>query len=1176
MKKAAVIKQEEKKAKKERSALKEEVYASEVHYRRLFESSKDGILILDAETGKIVDVNPFLIDLLGYSKNELIKKSIWEIGAFQDIIENKDKFQELQQSEYVRYEDFPLETSDGSKIHVEFVSNVYLVNDSKVIQCQIRDITARKKTETTLEKTRKELAEIKKSADELNEFTENVIDTLREPLLAIDQDLRVIKASRSFYQFFKVTAGETIGKLIYELGNHQWDIPKLRELLEKIIPEKNSFDNYEVEHNFSTIGKRVMLLNARQVKRAFGKEQVILLVIEDITERKGKEDSLKETQRETSDSLNILLDLMHAPIIIWDTSMIIKRFNHKFELLSGYDSDEVIGRKLNFLFPKERIAATLELLKNHLEAEHIEVAEIDILTKDNHIKTVLWDSSHILDEDGKNIIATISQDITNRRQSELALRKSESHLRTLVNTIPDLIWLKDTNGVFLSCNPMFERFFGASEPDIIGKTDYDFVDRKLADFFRDNDQKALEAGKPTSNEEWVTFADDGHRAFLDTIKSPIYDSDGTVLGILGIGRDITERMLAGEKLQASEKRFRAIFDQAPVAIALLDTQGHPIISNLRLTKMIGYSSDELAKMMFTEFTYPEDIDKDLNQFTDLIAGKISGYNIEKRYIHKNGTLIWANLYTTTLNDSNGLIQEIIGMVEDITEKKKIHNEIKFQADLINNVGQAVIATDLLGKVTYWNNAAEKIYGWSSSEAIGQNIVDLTPARQSNEQAIDILKKLSSGKTWAGEFYVRRKDGSSFPALVTDTPILDSNGELTGIIGISSDITERKHAEMELIEAKEKAEESDRLKTAFLNNVSHEIRTPMNAIVGFSGFLNDPDLKPNKRQEFTDIIIKSSEHLLAIIDDIIRIASIESGQEKIQKNEININLICDLIKDQFSSKANEKNVTLSLIPGLTGDEADIITDATKLTQILTNLIGNALKFTHQGYINYGYKLKNSQLEFYVEDSGIGIPLDMQEKVFDRFRQIETTATRNFGGSGLGLSISKAYVEILGGKMWLTSEMGKGSVFYFTIPYKKTNPKKLPDIPSVKGLDFEFKTTKTVLIAEDEISNFILLEEMLLDSGINIIRAVNGLEAVRLCQLNPNIDLVLMDIKMPEMDGYEATKRIKEFKPDLPIIAQTAYITEADRVKAMACGCSDYISKPISKRLLLSKINEQLHN
>ena len=167
-----------------------------------------------------------------------MKNQSWEIGAFQDIVENKDKFLELQQMEYVRYEDLPLETSDGSKILVEFVSNVYLVNNNKVIQCQIRDITARKETEAALEKTRKELAEIKNSADELNKFTENVIDTVREPLLAIDKDLRVIKASRSFYNFFKVTAGETIGKLIYELGNHQWDIPKLRELLEKIIPEK--------------------------------------------------------------------------------------------------------------------------------------------------------------------------------------------------------------------------------------------------------------------------------------------------------------------------------------------------------------------------------------------------------------------------------------------------------------------------------------------------------------------------------------------------------------------------------------------------------------------------------------------------------------------------------------------------------------------------------------------------------------------------------------------------------------------------------------------------------------------------------------------------------------------------------------------------------------------------
>ena len=456
--------------KKTKSALQEELVASELRYRRLFESTKDGILILDAETGKIVDVNPFLIDLLGYSKKEFIEKFIWEIGAFQDIIENKDKFIELQQTEYVRYEDLPLETSAGNKILVEFVSNVYLVNNNKVIQCQIRDITARKETEAALEKTGKELAEIKKTADELNKFTKNIIDTVREPLLVIDEDLRVIKASRSFYKFFRVTADETIGKLIYELGNHQWDIPKLRELLEKIIPEKNSFDNYEVEHHFSTIGRRVMLLNARRVKRAFGQEKVILLAIEDITERKGKEDTLKETHRATSDSLNILLNHTHAPIIIWDASFVIKRFNRKFEQLSGYDSAEVIDKKIDFLFPKGKIAATLELLKNHLDDEQ-EVAEIDILTKENTIRTVLWSSSRILDEKGKNIIATISQDITSRKRLEDRLSLLETRYRRLFESAKDGILILDAEtGKIVDVNPFLIDLLGYSKEEFIEKT----------------------------------------------------------------------------------------------------------------------------------------------------------------------------------------------------------------------------------------------------------------------------------------------------------------------------------------------------------------------------------------------------------------------------------------------------------------------------------------------------------------------------------------------------------------------------------------------------------------------------------------------------------------------------------------------------------------------------------
>jgi PAS domain S-box-containing protein len=828
------------------------------------------------------------------------------------------------------------------------------------------------------------------------------------------------------------------------LGNHQWDIPKLKELLEKIIPEKNSFDNYEVEHTFSSIGKRVMLLNARQVESAFGIEKVILLAIEDITERRGKEDSLKETHRATSEFLNNLLNHMHAPIIVWDTSMLIQRFNMQFELLSGYKAAEVIDKKIDFLFPKDKIASTLELLKIHLDDYH-EVTEVDILTKDKNIKTVLWNSSRILDEEGKSIVATISQDITSRKLTEKALISSELRFRRLFESAQNgILCLDAETGRIVDVNPYLIDLLGYPQSELLEKLIWEI------DSFSDIFEKKKNFVK-FQKEEYVRYDD-----------LPLVTSDGRKINV-------------------------------------------EFVSNVFLCDSI----------------------------------KVIQINIR-----------------------------------DITERKKIQKELKFHSELINNVGQAVIATDLLGNVIFWNNAAKRIYGWSPDEAIGQNIVNLTPARQSSEQAIEIMKYLSEGNTWSGEFEVQRKDGSSFPAFVTDTPMLDSNGNLTGIIGISSDISERKLAETELIEAKEKAEESDRLKTAFLHNISHEIRTPLNAIVGFSDFLNDPGLTEINRKEFTKMILQGSDQLLAIIDDIISLASIEAGLEKIQKTNINLNEIFRLIKDQFSLIARNKSIDISINVGLSDNEAYLFTDGTKLTQILNNLVNNALKFTSHGYISCGYVVKDEALEFYVEDSGIGIPKEMHELIFSRFRQVETSNEQLFGGSGIGLSISKAYVEMLGGRIWLTSELGKGSVFYFSIPFTKVKQPILPKKPAPKELHLEFIRNKTLLVAEDDQLSFLFLNELLSNAGLHIVRAVNGVEAVEMCKSNPHIDLVLMDIKMPKMDGYEATKFIKKLRPSLPIIALTAYSTDVDRDKAFACGCSDFISKPVKKELLFLKIKEQL--
>lgn len=778
-----------------------ETDVSGIRYRRLFETSQEGILIIDAGTGKIIDVNPYLIDLMGYSKAEFIDKEIWEIGYLKDAIDSKEKFTELLGKGYLRYENLPFKTADGQKIEVEFICNLYQEINRKLIQCNIRDITKRKGVETGLETTRIGLAETKKTDDELSEFAENVIDTVREPLLLLNKDLQVVKANGSFYRFFKVNPEDTIGRLIYELGNNQWDIPELRELLETILPEKTTFENYEVQQVFSSVGKRTMLLNARQIKRSSGKEKIILLAIEDITDRKISEGISNERERLTNEYLDILFNKAHLPILIWDADLVITRFNHAFEELIGYDLTGAGDKKLHILFPEDKVEASLELIHRSLNDERPEIIEVNIVTKDKNIRTVLWNSTNIFDPEGKKVVATVAQDITNRKQSEDALsiletryrrlfesakdgilildaetgeildvnpylielsgytkpdfkekdiweigffkdiaankekflelqkkefvmydnlpletadgrkinvefvsnvylvnnkkviqcnirditqRKkaendlivSETRLRTLIETIPDLIWSKDTEGIYLSCNPMFTRFFGASEAEIAGKTDYDFVDRELAGFFRENDRKAMTAGKPTSNEEWVTFADDGHRVYLDTIKAPMYDDEHKLIGVLGIGRDITER---------------------------------------------------------------------------------------------------------------------------------------------------------------------------------------------------------------------------------------------------------KDAEKELLKAKEKAEESDRLKTAFLANMSHEIRTPMNGILGFTGLLKEPHLTGDEQKEYIEIIEKSGNRMLNIINDIISISKIESGQMKLSVSEMNVNAEIEDIFNFFKQEAETKKVQLIFRNPLPLKETNIKSD-----------------------------------------------------------------------------------------------------------------------------------------------------------------------------------------------------------------------------------------------------------
>jgi PAS domain S-box-containing protein len=390
-----------------------------------------------------------------------------------------------------------------------------------------------------------------------------------------------------------------------------------------------------------------------------------------------------------------------------------------------------------------------------------------------------------------------------------------------------------------------------------------------------------------------------------------------------------------------------------------------------------------------------------------------------------------------------------------------------------------------------------------------------------------------------------------------------------------DITERKYTELELIKAKEKAEESDRLKSAFLTNMSHEIRTPMNGILGFTELLKEPHLTVEEQQDFIQTIQISGARMLNTINSIVDISKIESGLIGVDIKETNLNEKIEFIYKFFKQEVGKKGLQFFFKYGLTAEEANINTDNEKVYGILTNLVRNAIKFTYEGSIEFGYEKKGKYLEFFVKDTGVGIPQNQHELIFERFRQGSENHNRGYEGSGLGLSISKSYVEMLGGRIWVESEEGKGSTFYFTIPYIALSEEEttIEKVVSSEHTEVQIKKLKILIVEDDEIS-YSLLTRTLQKIGKEVLHSITGVEAIEACRSNPNLDLILMDIRMPIMDGCEATRQIRQFNKDVIIIAQTAYAFAGDNEKAIEAGCNDYITKPINSTLLFELIKKHV--
>jgi PAS domain S-box-containing protein len=518
-----------------------------------------------------------------------------------------------------------------------------------------------------------------------------------------------------------------------------------------------------------------------------------------------------------------------------------------------------------------------------------------------------------------------------------------------------------------------------------------------------------------------------------------------------------------------------------------------------------------------------------------------------------------------------LSNQISTTIQKMRSQEALRIERAYFKELFDNSPEAIAIVDNSSKILNINKEFTNLFGYSKTEALGNLIEDLISTPDYKEEAINITSEIVKGKIVKTDTKRKNKNGSIVDVSIWGTPIMLDEGQLA-IYAIFRDISDRVESEKILEEQKEKAEESDRLKTAFLTNMSHEIRTPMNAIIGFSELIADPDIDTDSRKEFSEQIYLSSRSLMKLIDDIIDISQIDSGILKITKKKFDLSELLFITHENFNKekkKENKDNIEL-LLHNPFGDCTTFIeTDKLRLQQILDHLLSNALKYTHKGFIELGFDTDQNDLPiFYIRDTGIGIPEDKTEKIFNHFTKIEDH-TKLYRGTGIGLTITKRLVNLLGGNIRVESNPGIGSIFYFTLPDKVTIPYSNKSITSISK-DYNWKG-KNILVAEDEDTNFYVIKSSLSKTQANIVRVFSGDKAVQMCK-QENFDIVLMDIKMPIMDGIDATKEIRTFKPELPIIAQTAYVLKNERDTCIEAGCNDYMPKPVTTHKLLQAIQK----
>ncbi len=1205
-------------------------------FKKLSDLTFEGILI--HEMGVAIDFNTSFLKMFGYTHEDLVGKDITKIiypKKYQKTIAKNriDNYTIPFEIEGIR--------KNGSVFPIEIEArNIFLKNNKDYRVTAFRDLTDRKKAKAenkklsiAIEQSANTIVitDIHGNIEYTNpKFTEITGYTAAE---ALGQNPRILNSgmqSKAYYAQMwqtitsgKIWEGEFQNKA--KNGTIFWEhvtITPIKDDANKIInylaikediTERKNAENkllkaYEtikerenfvskiietanegfwlIDKNANTIevNAEMCKILGRQEIEVRGKsiynfvdEKNLEIFKKQLEGRKKGEASVYEIELLNTNGKNVPCLFKTSPI-----------FNDKKEMVGSFALVSDITNLKETLYKVENQNFVLRQLSNELSEKN------SLLTESKDRFTNLFEQSPVAlwEQDFSKVIKILND------------KKAETDdLKTYLDENPDFVSTCISNIRILKANKAALKLLGLKNTKEL-KIHLDKTNSKRAVEVVKKELVSIGSDKKVFSDE-TEFVGKDNTIISALIKSVIIDDHGKSIASV---RDITEAKNAENKLKETQYKLLESQKIAKIGSYELDFSTGLWTSSPALDDIFGideqYNRNAHA---WRDLVHPEDKKMMEEYFEKNIKRTIKK---NKESIHKENLGIIKKEYRIVRNsdkqtrwvlglgkiefDDNGIPKRLIGTTQDISEKRQNLLDLvtakekaeESEYNLKNRVKE-LAGIYALQQLTENNADPITIYNALVTVIIPNSLqytdkvyceLEINNKTYSNNKNYKIPKSKNylSGEIWVNE----KQIGKLKVAYMEDLTFI-ANYEIRLIEIFATKLSaflSRKDLLEKLIKSKEKAEESNMLKTEFIQNMSHEIRTPMNGILGFSELLDNPDLSHEKRKRFIEIIKNSTNQLLHIIDDILEISVLESKQVKVEEHSACLNdILCEL-SNIFNIKAKAKNIKLVLKNELSDQESTILTDKTKFAKVLSNLLENALKFTSEGTVEFGYKISKdsepAELEIFVKDSGIGIKPEKQLLIFERFSQAEKELSKKIGGLGLGLSIAKENAELLGGKISVVSEFGEGATFFVRIPYKPVNltPKIKNEKETVENLK-----TYTILVAEDEELNFMVIE-MLLKNKIKllctIIHAKNGLEAVEFCKNNPAIELVLMDIKMPKMDGHEATRNIKKMRPKLPIVAQTAYSTPEEKEKAFLSGCDDFMSKPINKESLKCMLNKYL--